>query len=128
MIMELCRLVRDVELKKMNFNGEERSVLNNAIAIAINKEQSAFIDMTAWGKTAETMAAYLKKGDEVVIKGELRNKKYKADNKEITMPYVLVSSFEFTYGNKRGQNNEKGNEGRHEQDTEQKWDLPFDSE
>ena len=102
MIIELCRLVRDVELKTTNFNGEDKSVLNNAIAIKVGKEQSAFIDITAWGSNAELMAKHLKKGDELLIKGEIRNKKYKvSDDKEINMPYILVSNFEFTYGNKR---------------------------
>ena len=100
MIIELCRLTREVKLSTINFNGEEKSVLNNAIAIKVDKENSAFINITAWGRVAEAMAKYFNKGDEILIKGELRSRKSKIGDKEITIPFVLVNNFEFTHGNK----------------------------
>lgn len=100
MIIELCRLVRDVKLSTVNFNGEEKVVLNNAVAIKVNKDTSAFVDITAWGIVAETIAKYFKKGDEILVKGEIRNKKSKVEEKEITNVFILVNNFEFTHGNK----------------------------
>ena len=101
MVIELCRLVRDVKLSTINFNGEERNVFNNAVAIQVDKAHSTFVNITAWGKTAETMAKHLNKGDELLIRGELRNNKAKLGDKLITTVYVLVTSFAFTYGNRR---------------------------
>ena len=106
MIITLCRLTRDVELKTVTVDGKDRSVLNNAIAIRIDNDNSTFIDITAWGRLAEIISKHFKKGDELLIKGELRNKKYKVkinedEDKEITISYVLVIGFEFTHGKKR---------------------------
>lgn len=101
MVVQLCRLVREVELSVVSFNGEEKSVLNNAIAIKNKKGNSTFVDIAVWGKIAETIAKYFKKGDEILIKGELRNKIIEADNKNTVKVYILVRGFEFTHGNKR---------------------------
>jgi len=106
MVIQLGRLTREVELKKTNFNGEERSVLNNALAIRVGKNTTAFTNITAWGQTAESMAKYFKKGDELLLKGELRNKKRKLeDGREITTVFILVTGFEFTHGNKPKEEN-----------------------
>lgn len=37
MLIQLCRLTRDVELKQVNINGENKSVLNNGIAFQADK-------------------------------------------------------------------------------------------
>lgn len=101
MIIQLCRLTKDIELKQVNINGEDKVVLNNAIAFQADKDNSVFVDITVWGKNAEIMAKYFKKGDELLIKGELRNKKNKINDKDFISVYILVSSFEFTHGNKK---------------------------
>lgn len=102
-----------MELKYVSINGEDKAVLNNSIAFQVDKNNSVFVDITAWGKNAELMAKYLKKGDELLIKGELRNKKNKMNDKEFTSVYILVSSFEFRHGNKK------------ESQTTDTDDLPF---
>lgn len=101
MVIELCRLTKDVKLSKVNYNGEEKVVLNNSVAIRLNKNNVTFIDISAWSVVAEVMARYFKKGDELLIKGELRNKKTKVGDKEIINAYIVVNGFDFTYGNKR---------------------------
>lgn len=101
MFIQLCRLTKDTELKQVNINGEEKNVLNNTIAFQADKNNSVFVDVTAWGKNAELMAKYFKKGDEILIKGELRNKKNKINDKEFMSVYILVNTFEFTHGNKK---------------------------
>ncbi len=101
MFIELGRLTRDVVLKKVQVgNEEEKSVVNNCLAVNYDKEHSSFIDLSAWGNTAEIMAKYLKKGDEVFIEGELRSKPLKSGDKDLTMPYILVTKIRFTHGNK----------------------------
>ena len=37
------------------------------------KEDTTFVNATAWGKTAEYVNQYIKKGDPVLIKGSLRS-------------------------------------------------------
>ncbi|MBA3901010.1 MAG: single-stranded DNA-binding protein [Bacteroidetes bacterium] len=51
-------------------------------------------NVVAWGKTAENMGKYLKKGNEVALEGKLTNRSY--DDKEGNKKYiteVLVNEF-----------------------------------
>lgn len=70
------RLVHDPEL---------RATLNGTavchIRIARNekhgeKEKSVFVDVTAWGKLGETIAAHKKQGDQVAVSGRLDYSEY----------------------------------------------------
>ena len=99
----LGRLVRDVEVKRFDVNGDERLVLNNAIAIRnrFDKEAPIFLDFTAWGGTAELIAKYLQKGDEALFTGELRNQKSNIEGKTITTVYLRLDKIEFTNGKKK---------------------------
>jgi len=101
MIYQLGRLTREVSLQEIDVNGEKKSVLNNSLAIKIDKENTAYINIAAWSGLAERIAKYYKKGDEILLKGEIRNKKSTIEDKEIVAVYMLVSGFEFTHGNKR---------------------------
>lgn len=70
-------LTRDPELRQIN---PERVVAN--VGIAINRrwknangeqqEEATFIDLEAWGRTAELMGQYLKKGSPVYVEGRLK--------------------------------------------------------
>jgi len=104
MVKALGRLVSDVEVKKVIINGNSKSVLNNSFAMknsSNKKDDSTFIDITAWDGTADLIGKYLQKGDEILITGELRNKGITVDDKKRTVVYLLVRQIEFTNGNKR---------------------------
>lgn len=70
-------LTRDPELRQIN---TERVVAN--VGMAINRrwknaagelqEEATFVDIEAWGRTAEIMGQYLKKGSPVYIEGRLK--------------------------------------------------------
>jgi len=105
MIYQLGRLVKEVEFKEIEIGGKKKSVLNNSLAIKIDKDNTAYVDITAWGSIAESISKFFHKGDEILIKGEIRNKKSKVEEKEIATVFVLVTGFEFTYGNKRKDDN-----------------------
>ena len=106
MVYQLGRLVKKVELKEIEIDGKKKTVLNNSLAVKIDKDNTAFIDITAWGSIAESISKFFHKGDEILIKGEIRNKNSKIEEKEIAMVFILVTGFEFTYGNKRKDDDE----------------------
>ena len=105
MIYQLGRLVKDVNLTTTDINGAEKKVFNNVLAIRIDQEKTAYIDVTAWGNVAENLSKYFKKGNEVLLRGEIRNKKNTIEGKEINVVFMLITGFEFTYGNKKEQEN-----------------------
>lgn len=64
------RLVRDAEIKEVK-GGKQLANFSIAITRAYNKEQTDFINCVAWGKTAEYLGKYGKKGQLVSVDGEL---------------------------------------------------------
>lgn len=71
------RLVRGPELKKTNSG---KSVLQFTIAVArtYSKEQETdFIDVIAWNKTAEFITKYFHKGNLIIIDGRIQTRTYK---------------------------------------------------
>lgn len=66
------RLVKPNEPKSYNSQNGNGTVLKNTIAIrGKKKDESYFVDFTAWGKAAEYLAQYSGKGDKIAISGEL---------------------------------------------------------
>ena len=66
------RLVKPNEPKQYNSQNGNGLMLKNTIAIrGKKKDESYFVDFTAWGKAAEYLAQYSGKGDKIAISGEL---------------------------------------------------------
>ena len=71
------RLTRDPELKQLN---PERTVVHFALAVnergknpdGTPREHVTFVDCEAWGRTAENIAQYLRKGSGAYLEGRLR--------------------------------------------------------
>lgn len=94
------RIVFDVEVKKV---GEDKTVFNNRIAVANSKDDTTFIDVVAWGKTADLIGKYYKKGFEIAVSGKMVNGTRKKEIKKVTFEYqtteLLVERVHFTHGN-----------------------------
>lgn len=96
------RLVRDVELKYLTTGAAV-----GRITIAVSrkfkdrsdqwKEESAFVDVTAWGKQAETVMQYFKKGSRIYIRGRLKTEEWndKTTGEKRTKLAVVMEEFEF---------------------------------
>jgi single-strand DNA-binding protein len=83
------RLTADPEVKVTN-NGT--SVCNFSVAVNRKKgeeEYTSFFDCTAWGSVAENIGASLRKGDRVVVVGNMNQDRYERDGKTVSK-YVLV--------------------------------------
>jgi len=92
------------------------------------KEETVWHNIVAWGRQAETMAKYLKKGQEVYIQGRINNRSYddKDGNKRYTSE-VVVERFSFI-GNRATEEKEGGETEKTYPDRPNKNsddDLPF---
>ncbi len=94
------RLVFDVEVKEVG-EKKDKKVMNNRLAISIGKEKTTFIDIEAWGNTAEIIEKYYTKGNEILVEGQLINKTRKKDEVEYETVAFQADKIIFTYGNKR---------------------------
>lgn len=104
MVMELGRLVYDVEVKEVGEN--KNKVLNNRLAINIGKDRTTYVDIVAWNKTAELMEKYFKKGNEILVEGTLINKTKlvksgEGQSAETDTVAILITKVHFVHGNKK---------------------------
>ena len=98
------RLTRDPELKtiKNKETKEKRKVAS--FSIANNKkvggeEITTFVNCSCWDKLAENLCEFKKKGDLVIVSGELRQREYENDEDETVRVYELIArSIEFDCG------------------------------
>lgn len=68
-------VVRDTEIR----DAGKSKVADNALAITDNlggKEVTTFVDITLWGRDAETMQKFCPKGRPILVEGRLRQDKW----------------------------------------------------
>lgn len=104
-VILLANLTRDIEIKHTNNNtaiGKFGVAMNHKYKTASGeqREEVTFVECTAFDKTAEVMAQYLGKGDQVHIEGRLHFEQWEDRNgggkrSKLT---VTVVSFQFVGG------------------------------
>lgn len=89
------RLTRDPELKYSQA-GKAYCRFSLAVQREFNREEADFINCLAWGKTAETIAEYLKKGRRMAIVGRIQTGNYQNSNGDtVYTTEVVADKFEF---------------------------------
>lgn len=82
------RLTKDPVLRKVDVGGVETSVLNFYIAVDESHDKynkTEFCYVTAWRGLAETIAKYMKKGDQIGVVGAVHTHAYvDKKNKPVT--------------------------------------------
>ena len=97
-VILMGRLTRDPEVR---YGNDNRPIARYSIAVDRRyKDQSGnyptdFFNLTSFGKTAEFVEKYLRKGTKIVIDGELRNNNYEKDGKTVYSDQIVVNSVEF---------------------------------
>jgi single-strand DNA-binding protein len=66
-------------------------------------EETCFVDLEAWGRTAETMARYLRKGRQVFVEGRLRLDAWEREGQKRSRLVVVVEGFQFMDSRDEGQ-------------------------
>ena len=98
----LGRLGKDPDLREAG----ETKVCNFSVATSYKRsggdEDVTWHNIVAWGRTAEVMAQYLKKGDEVYIEGRTVHETYEKDGQTKNVTKVVVNNFSFVSG-RRGE-------------------------
>ena len=105
------RIAKDLELKYTATNNT--AVVTFNLAVRKNKTDADFIQIVAFGKTAELLNQYCKKGSSINVIGYIRTRNYDdKDGKKIYVTEIVAEDIEFASYNKQEQ-------------TEQKDELPF---
>lgn len=104
----LCgRLVRDPELKTLS-TGTAVSEITLAVSDDYrDTKRSYFFDCKVWGKGAETLCKYSKKGDTIIVNGELKQDTWEAkDGTKRNKVFIDVVKFQFVGGKKESGEND----------------------
>lgn len=85
-----------------------------SFTVAVNryskdKDLTDFILCTAFSKTAEFISEYFRKGQEILIKGNVKVDSYEKDGNKITRQYIIVENVEFVGSKKDDENSIKDN-------------------
>lgn len=100
-VLLMGNLTRDIELK---YTPSNQAVANMGLAVnrrykgadGEQREETTFVDLEAWGRTAEVMNQYLAKGRPVFIEGRLKLETWTdKDGGKRSKHRVVVESFEF---------------------------------
>ena len=99
------RTTRDIETK---YIPSGKSVCSFSVAISRKytqdgeqKEDVSFIEVQAWGKTAENVAKYVSKGNRIAISGSLKQDRWEQDGNKRSKLYVVAHQVEFLESKKQ---------------------------
>lgn len=125
-VFVIGRLTRDPELKTLPSGTAALDM-----SVAVNETQKKgedwtdyanFFNVTAWGKTAENCAKYLKKGSQVAIEGHLHQDRWEKDGVKHNTVKIIAESVQFL-GKSGNNDNEQPNDPYAEQASNA--DIPF---
>ena len=92
-------VTRDLELKQVGQTQNTRFTL--VVKRRFKRDESDFINCIAWGKQAETLCQYVKKGQKLAIIGNIRTGSYEREGTTVYTTDIVVESFEFLGGGKQ---------------------------
>lgn len=97
--IQIGRFVKDPE---MTYTKSEKARLTFTLAVDGYKEHTDFLPYCAWEKTAELIAKYCKKGDQVCVDGRLTQRSYEnSDGNKRSIIEVVVDQVQFLGGKKK---------------------------
>jgi len=126
------RITKELEPKYL---GNGTAVLNFTIAVDRNfknrdgERETDFINASAFGKRAETIAQYFNKGEGIIVSGNIQTRTYEDnDGKTVFVTDVQVDSFDFPLQNRnQKQNNNQRPKKQQPKKQQPQQNDPFES-
>ena len=112
-VILIGHLVRDIELR---YTSSRMAVCQNAIAVNDRRknasgewiDETSFVDVTFFGRTAEIVSEFLSKGSPIFVEGRLKQDTWEKDGQKRSKLYVIVDRMQLLGGRSDG----KGGEAR----------------
>ncbi|MDR1568085.1 MAG: single-stranded DNA-binding protein [Streptococcaceae bacterium] len=93
------RLTKDPEIKTIPSGkvvARFKLAVDRKFKNSEGKKQTDFLDVTIWGKSAETLVSYAGKGSMLAVEGELRSRNYEdANGKRHFLTEIICTAFSF---------------------------------
>lgn len=109
LVVLIGRLTQDCGNDERSFqyvgNGTAKAVVSLAVNRSVKKngnwaDEVSFINVTIWGKTAENLKQYLKKGTQICVEGYLTQDRWEKDGKKQSKLNVIAESVQLLGGGK----------------------------
>lgn len=116
------RLTRDPELK---YTPNGKAVANGTVAVnrpfknASGEQEADFIMFQVWGKPAENLANYMKKGNQIGLTGRINTRNYEnSEGKRVYVTEVVADNVQFleSKGSNQGQSQQQNKPSRQQID------------
>ena len=91
----LGRTTADVELQKTK-DGKEYARFTLAVQRRLDKEKTDFLDCVAFGKLAEVISKYVKKGNRIIVCGNIQTSIVEKEKTKTKYTSIIVDDFYFT--------------------------------
>ena len=118
------RLTKDIEIRVTR----DTQLSIGRFTLAVNRRKkddgTDFINCTVFGKTAEIMEKYVKKGHQIAVSGRIQTGSYEKDGKKVYTTDVIVEEFDFL--EKKAANAEAENTPEPQADEDGFMPLPDD--
>ena len=140
-VLLMGNLTRDPEVRH---TGGNQAVANIGLAVnrhwrgvdGENREETTFIDCEAWGRTAEMIGRYFRKGRPIFIEGRLKLDQWedKNDGSKRSKLRVVVENFQFVDSKSDGNGDEgvpvgaggrRSSASSHADEQQSNDDIPF---
>lgn len=82
--------------------GEGKTFVTNSLAIQEGKDKTEFVNVSVFGKTAEVVYTYVKKGDMVLMEGSIHTSVSENDGKKQYFTSVIVLRAELLPNARKG--------------------------
>jgi single-strand DNA-binding protein len=71
-------------------------------------DETSFVDLTFFGRTAELVGQYLTKGSPIFVEGKLKQDTWEKDGQKRSKLYVIVERMQFLTGKSEGSKGDSG--------------------
>ena len=120
------RITKDLEPRQSQSG---KMVLNNSIAVnrpfknkQTGEREADFITFVAFGKTAEIINQYHKKGDLIGLSGRMQSRSYENNNgQKVFVTELVVNEMHFTGGNSSNNNSQSQNNSNYTNTSNQQY-------
>lgn len=126
----LCgRVTRDVELRHTQSGtavAKFGMATNRSYTVdGQKKETTCFVDLQCFGKSAEVLAQYTKKGDPLFVEGRLELEQWEKDGQKRSKHSVYVENFQFLRPKGEEREEPKRRPSKPTKDDADYGDIPF---
>ena len=129
------RVTQDVGSDERSFGFVGNGTAKATVSIAVNNskkegdkwvEDVSFFNIIVWGKTAENLKPYLKKGTQIAVTAHLHQDRWQKDGQKHSAISIIADQVQLLGGKKDGNSSTSSNNEPPAQDYDPSADFPSD--